>query len=415
MKKDIPFHWAWIILGTCFVNLFIAYSVRLGYGVVLPEMITDLGWNRTAAGTIYNAYLLTYITITPIVGILTDRFGARWVITLCCFFLGTGVFLMGTVESLWTASLFFGIAGLGATGMWAPLITLAQRWYAPRKRGMAMGILSTGYGLGFASMGIAFPLIVKIGSWRAAWYILGGAALIMTAGNLFLLKSDPERAGYRPWGERRSSSAAAAPASGVEGFRWVDLFKDRNFWIIGASYFCISYALYGITTFMVDYAKFQIGLSLEKASFLASIHGFSQIAGVLIILPLSDVLGRKRTLCISQGIIVAALCGILFFGHSWVLLYGFTGCMAVFYGVIWPGYGLCAGDYFPRRYMATVIGCWTPFYGLGAIITHWTTGRLRDITGVYDHAFLIDIAMALAALILLAMVSPQRRPAKGEA
>jgi len=50
------------------------------------------------------------------------------------------------------------------------------------------------------------------------------------------------------------------------------MFKNKNFWLIGASYFCISYAFYGITTFMVDYAKFQIGLSLEKASFLAFIR-----------------------------------------------------------------------------------------------------------------------------------------------
>jgi len=82
--------------------------------------------------------------------------------------------------------------------------------------------------------------------------------------------------------------------------------------------------------------------------------------------------------------------------------------MAVFYGVIWPGYGLCAGDYFPKRYMATVIGFWTPFYGLGAITTHWITGRLRDITGVYDYAFLINIGMTLVAMILIGMISDSR-------
>jgi len=45
---------------------------------------------------------------------------------------------------------------------------------------------------------------------------------------------------------------------------------------------------------------------------------------------------------------------------------------------------LVAGDYFPREIMATVIGVWTPFYVVGAILAHWMTGMLRDGTGVYQ-------------------------------
>ena len=87
MKRKVSFHWAWVILATCFVNLFINYSIRLGYGVVLPEMIRSLGFGRAAGGSIYNAYLFSYIALTPVTGYLTDRFGARRVITSCCLIL----------------------------------------------------------------------------------------------------------------------------------------------------------------------------------------------------------------------------------------------------------------------------------------------------------------------------------------
>ncbi len=50
-------HWAWVILAVCFVDLFVNYSIRLGYGVVLPEMIRALELSRTQGGTIYNFYL----------------------------------------------------------------------------------------------------------------------------------------------------------------------------------------------------------------------------------------------------------------------------------------------------------------------------------------------------------------------
>ena len=100
LEAKRTFHWAWVILGICFVNLFINYSVRLGYGVVLPEMIRTLGFGRTAGGSIYNSYMLTYIAITPLTGYLTDRFGARRVITICLLIFGVAVFLMGTVQAL---------------------------------------------------------------------------------------------------------------------------------------------------------------------------------------------------------------------------------------------------------------------------------------------------------------------------
>ena len=73
MEERRAFHWAWVILGICFMNLFVNYSVRLGYGVVLPEMIRTQGFGRAAAATIINSYFFVYISIAPFAGYLTDR------------------------------------------------------------------------------------------------------------------------------------------------------------------------------------------------------------------------------------------------------------------------------------------------------------------------------------------------------
>jgi sugar phosphate permease len=402
-------HWAWVILGTCFVNLFINYSIRLGYGVALPEMIKELGFSRTAGGSIFNAYFIFYVTLTPFAGYLTDRYGARRIITTCAFILGVGALLMGTARSFWMACLSFAITGIGATGMWTPVITLVQRWFAPHRRGLALGILSTGYGLGFATMGVAFPWIVNHLDWRYSWYFLGVAALAMVLANGMMLRSDPAPAGYLPWGQKKDGDAGVATqyaAQRVEFFSGI--FKNRIFWVIGLSYLSISYSLYGITTFMVDYAKYQVGLPLEKASLLATVHGICQVVGVLTILPLSDYVGRKRTIILSNSFITGCLLGILLSGNSWVLLYVFVGILAVFYGVTFPIYGACAGDFFPRGMMGTVIGAWTPFYGLGAVSVHWVSGILRDTTGRYDYAFVINVVMAGLGMFLMCLVRRSR-------
>jgi predicted MFS family arabinose efflux permease len=57
--------------------------------------------------------------------------------------------------------------------------------------------------------------------------------------------------------------------------------------------------------------------------------------------------------------------------------------------------------------MGTVIGAWTPFYGIGAILSHWVTGLLRDSTGVYNTAFLTNGVMALVGLLLIVFVRKQ--------
>lgn len=409
MAANRRLHWAWVVLAICFVDLFVNYSVRLGYGVVLPEMIRDLGFSRVAGGSIYNAYLFTYIIITPYTGYLTDRLGARRVITACLFVLGAAAVLMGSVNSFWSACLFFGIAGLGATGLWVPILTLVQRWFGSHRRGFALGILSTGFGLGFATIGAVFPLIVKYFNWRYAWFFLGAMALALVAVNGIFLRSDPVAAGVQPWGEKQDNAASSIGRRENAipqrlSFGW--LFSDSRFLWIGSSYFAIAYALYGITTFMVDYAKFQLNLPLETASLLATIHGIGQIAGVLTVLPLSDYLGRKKTIIASNIIIASCLAMILLAGESVVMLFISIGCLAIFYGATFPIYGACAGDYFPREIMGTVMGAWTPFYGLGAILSHWATGLLRDATGVYNHAFIINVVMGALAVLL---ISPVRK------
>jgi MFS transporter, OFA family, oxalate/formate antiporter len=405
MKPEKPFHWAWVILATVFVDLFINYSVRIGYGVVLPEMISNLGFTRTDTASIYNAYLFAYIAVTPFTGYLTDRLGARPVITVCCLILGIGLLLMGTINTLWTACLFYAVVGIGATGMWTPVLTVAQRWFTPGKRGLALGIISPGYGLGFAAMGAAFPWIVRNYTWRHAWYFLGAAALAMVLVNALLLKSNPEDAGYRPWGEKEGSSGPTAAAQALPAkISLGAVFKSRNFWMIGLSYFAVAYSLYGVTTFMVDYAKTQLGIPIEKASLLATVHGFAQVIGVLTILPFSDYLGRKKTMIISNSFIAVSLFFIVLSGGSWGTLCFLVGLFAVFYGPTFPIYGACAGDYFPRSVMGTVIGAWTPFYGAGAILSHWATGLLRDHTGVYDHAFLLNALMAALSILLIGFV-----------
>ena len=174
-KHSWGVHWAWVVLGTSFVTLFVNYSIRIGaYSVLLPKMIQDLHINMTQAGMIRAGYFLTYILFSPLMGWLMDRIGGRFVISFFCLFLGVGTLLMGQASDLTTADpSFMGLSGIGAAAIWTPVSALIQKWFGGNKRGLALGILSPSYALGFGLMGIILPTIVKNYSWRMGWYPIG--------------------------------------------------------------------------------------------------------------------------------------------------------------------------------------------------------------------------------------------------
>jgi sugar phosphate permease len=404
--KNTAIHWAWIVLAVCFVNLFVNYGIRLGYSVVLPEMIRTLGFSRRQAGDIFNAYFLAYICLSLFAGNLTDRLGARKIIPMFGIVLGIGTLLMGTAASFWQASLFFGIVGMGAAAMWTPIIALVQRWFAVQRRGMALGILSTGFGLGFASMGKLFPMIVAEWSWRYCWYFLGIAALLMVFVNLLLLRSKPEDKGLVPWGTSAGEIVPTPQATGgpkVET-RYSEILTTGRFWILGFSYLLIAGSLYIPTTFMVDYARHELGFPYEQASLLATIHGIGQIAGVLTIGMISDYIGRRMTILLSNLCIAVSIVCIVASGGNQVWLFASVGALGAFFGATFPMYGAAGGDYFRKEIMGTVIGALTIFYGTGAILAHRFAGQIRDTTGSFTFSFIIAIVASVIAAALMGFV-----------
>ena len=399
-------HWAWIILAVCFVNLFVSYGIRLGYGIIMPEMIRTLGLSRRRAGDIFNAYLLAYICLSLFAGNLTDRLGARKIIPLFGIILGTGTMLMGTADSFSQASLFFAIVGVGAASMWTPIITLVQKWFAIKRRGMALGILSTGFGLGFASMGGLFPIIVAAWSWRYCWYFLGVAAFIMVFVNLFLLKSKPEDKGLTPWGTPSDDTPSVSQATSgpKEKTNYSKIITTPRFWVLGSSYLLIAGSLYIPTTFMVDYACYELGFPFGKASLLATIHGSGQIVGALTIGMVSDYLGRRMTILLSNLCIAASIMCMVASGGNEAWLFTSVAVLGALFGATFPMYGAAGGDYFQKEIMGTVIGALTIFYGSGAILAHRLAGHIRDATGSFTIPFTIAIVASIIAAVLMGLV-----------
>jgi sugar phosphate permease len=402
-KHSWGVHWAWVVLGTSFVTLFVNYSIRIGaYSVLLPKMIQDLHINMTQAGMIRAGYFLTYILFSPLMGWLMDRIGGRFVISFFCLFLGVGTLLMGRASDLTTAILFHGIVGIGAASIWTPVSALIQKWFGGNKRGLALGILSPSYALGFGLMGIILPTIVNNYSWRMGWTLLGASGLILIVMNFLLLRDDPEKLGLFPWGE----TAQSTPSSPLfrTSFNYRAIAKEPTFWLIGASYLFISVAVYIVSDFIVTYGVVELKIPYPVASTFISILALTSIVGGFVLMTLSDYIGRAKSLVIIHSLLALSILLIVLAKGNIAWLRIGVGWFGFMYGPIFPMYAACARDYFPKEVAGRVIGLLTFLYGIGAMVGPILGGRLTDLLGSFRWSFGVGVLAALLASVIMGFV-----------
>jgi len=412
-KHWFKVHWAWVVLGSSFVTLLIAYSIRVGaYSVLLPEMIKEFQMTKAQAGMIKSAFSLTYLLFAPLMGWLTDRIGGRKVISFFCLFLGGGTFLMGKAETFPGSAIFYSIVGLGAAATWVPIVTLIQNWFGEKKRGLALGILSPSYSVGFGVMGLILPVIVLEYNWRVGWFMLGIAGLSLFFLNGLLLRDQPEKMGLSPWGESVKWKRERTLPNQTMGY--LDILKEGKFWIIGISYFSISCGAYSLMDFIVTYGTMELKIPYQVASFFITVIAFSSVIGGILLMALSDHIGRKKSLVIIHLLVALSILFVILGGGNVSLLMVGAGCFGFLYGPIWPMYAACTRDYFPKEFAGTVFGLMTIFYGIGMMISPVLTGYLADITGTFKWSFALGGFITLAAAFLIGILRKPREFGKKE-
>jgi MFS family permease len=90
---------ATIVLVACFFTVFAAYAIRYSYGTLLPEMLISLDITKAQAGVIYSSYFIAYTILSPVMGILSDRYDMRIMVSVFVALMGGGVYFLLSPES----------------------------------------------------------------------------------------------------------------------------------------------------------------------------------------------------------------------------------------------------------------------------------------------------------------------------
>ncbi len=383
---------ALLVLAACFLTVFAAYSIRYSYGTLLPEMLGTLGITKAQAGLIYSCYFIAYTVLSPVMGLISDRYDMRVILAIFVAVMGVGTFLMQYATSLLQASVFFTIAGIGCAACWAPVMAVAQRWASQKHRGASLAIVDAGSSLGVMSAGAVVPLAVAGPGWQTGWMGLGILALALGLVNFLFIRSYPPTTtptGNKPAGRE------SAPGS----LHYTAILKQRHFWLIGFAYLLTGFSIIIPFTFLSTYAFQELDFSYNTATRLVTIIGIAGTLGKLSLGPFSDRLGRIRIMLLCALLIAGGCLGISL-TRDWTLMV-FTFVFGVGYGGCWSMYAACASDFFSARAAGGIIGMWTFLLGIGSLSAPILAGWSADSAGTLKWGFVIAAAAGAGSLVLL--------------
>jgi sugar phosphate permease len=426
VKDGQGIFYGWVILGVVFITLVLAYGVRNSFSVFYPTIVEEFDWGRGSTALMFSISIIVYGLAAPLAGSLVDRFKPRLILALGGIILGGGIALCSLANSQWQFYLLFGVIsaiGLSLVGA-TPLNTIVSHWFVKR-RGLAFGITSAGFGTSLISASIA-QLLISSFDWRKAYIIIGiFAVAIITPLCGFLMHRSPQDKGLLPDGETKKSPPPQDPAKpqmreegwAATGWTLSRAVKTYQFWLLFLIAFCSLGLAEQIAIAHQVYFFRDVGYEPMLAANIYSLFGLAFILGTLASL-FSDRFGREKVFIPGCLLSAAAVC-LLFLirdaSHPWMPIL-FAICFGLGLGPIGPVLFATAADLFQGRHFGSILGTIIIGFSLGGAIAPWLAGFLHDITNSYFPAFFIISGSLVATAVLMWFVAPSKiRPSSGQA
>jgi OFA family oxalate/formate antiporter-like MFS transporter len=377
------------------------------WSVVKSGVPDAWGWTNADKALPYSLMCVAFsITMVP-AGQLQDRFGPRVVTLLGGFLAGLGLVICGLGgDSITVYAIGFGcVTGAGVGFGYSATTPASIKWFPPEKTGLVTGIVVAGFG-------ISPVLLAPITSWflklfestDAAGGVVSGISKTMIALGFFtwvvvgllaqFVRNPPD--GFSTLG-----GSPKTPRKNGPEFASRNMLSTAQFWLLYIMYFCGAAA--GLT--FISVAK-DLGMnSLGELAFLAVVTiAAGNTLGRIFAGILSDKIGRQWTLFsafICQGLMVATLFGLTHHGGgTWMLVLPVVFLLGMNYGANLALFPAACKDYFGIRNFGLNYGWMFTAFGSAGLVMPWVNGRIKDVTGSFDLAYVIIIAMMVVSAIL---------------
>ena len=409
--------YGWVVVATAFCVALVAYGVQYSFGIFLNPLREDFGWSVALVSGAASLFMFSRGALAILTGWATDRYGPRIIVAIGGFFLGLGLILTSQISAAWQLYIFYGLmAGFGLSVAFAPLVATTSRWFVS-KRGLAIGIVLAGIGMGTAVMSPLARYLVATYGWNWSYIIIGLLAWVIIIPGALLLRRSPEEKGLLPLGKTESITGAEENSNIAKkedsltskraGFSLKDAVHTKAFWLLLAMIIFWSICVQMIMIHIYPHATDLNIPEVVAANFMSLIGVFS-IIGRLAMGAISDRLGGKLTLAICLVLQALAMFWLLKATDIW-MLYLFAAVFGFAYGGCVPQLPVIAGEIFELKSIGAIVGVQMLGVAIGGAIGPLLGGRMFDVTGTYYFAFIVSGICTILALILLAFIRVPRK------
>ncbi|MDM1047827.1 MFS transporter [Sphingobacterium hotanense] len=397
-------NYPWIVVGLLWFVALLNYMDRQILSTMRPTMSVDIMELQSAAvfGNLMAVFLWIYGFMSPVAGVLADKWNRKWLIVGSLFVWSAVTLAMGyanTYSQLYALRAIMGIS----EAMYIPAgLSLIADYHSDKSRSLAVGIHMTGFYVGQALGGFGASVAASY-SWHYTFILFGFIGMLYSVVLMLLLRDTNSQV------DQGKVASSGTPL--LKGFSL--LFSNISYWVI-LLYFAIpSLPGWATKNWLPTLFSENLEIPMEQAGPLATITiSISSLFGVILGGIISDRWIQKNV----RGRIYTSAIGLAFTIPAVILIgYGQSIIAIVAAGLMFGfGFGMFDANNMPilcqfvlPKYRATAYGVMN-MVGVfaGAYITK-ILGKSAD-SGQLGRDFALLAGIVLLVLIIqLTVLKPK--------
>lgn len=376
------FFYGWVMVASALaINLLSSTLNPVIFSFFIGPMSEDLGVSTSALSWSLTLRLVTAGLAGPLLGVLIDRHGTRWLGAACGLLAGITMMALSFVHSLWLVYALFALTGFagfgGPAGQLLTQVPLA-RWFVLR-RGRALAVATTGMAAGTTVAIPATQALIEAFDWRTTYALFGLVVAVGIAGvSILFVRRAPEDMGLHPDGADQPLDLTAAlsrPSAIATHEQWSvrEALRTPAMWLLLAALGCTGVALTGTLVHRVHYWT-DLGMSPALVGLGTALDPLTVVFSLMVFGSLGDrVPVRYLGVVGFGGLALSIVPMIVSNGEAYTILaHNFlwgaaAGGFITLNNLVWPNYfgvqsvGALRGVTLPVSIAASGIGA--PLYG----------------------------------------------------